>query len=362
MKIQKNDLFMGIDTSNYTTSVAIVDSRGKPVADCRKMLEVPKGQRGLRQQEAVFQHVKNMGQLVKQAFDKLNEEAGSACNMKSDRELNKTAEFSPRPKICALAASSKPRNQEGSYMPVFMVGEMLAKSLAASLGVDFIETNHQEGHVYAIKEFSDIKDRDSFFFFHISGGTSEICSYSKAKLQIIGGSKDISLGQLLDRLGVKLGLDFPAGSQLDQIAIDFAKSLEKGEKELPNKYREKFKKIKIDDLYFNLSGIESALMRALDKNYEGDILIYITFVMLSDLLKRLVEDLHKRDNSSPIVLAGGVSQSRFIRTYLNDKLSSEQKKNLIWGKYGSDNAIGVALLAREKYYDDFNKEEKNLSD
>lgn len=320
MTTLENKLYLGIDTSNYTTSVAVVNEDGEVVVDNRKMLDVEQGKRGLRQQEAVFQHVKNLPELIENAFVDLDGEIKSVC------------------------ASTKPRGQEGSYMPVFMVGEAVGRSIAASLGLPFIETSHQNGHIYAIKEFSKLKDADRFVFFHISGGTSEICLYESCKkpVQIIGGSKDISLGQLIDRVGVRLGMQFPAGAKMDDIASSFEDS-----EEYQRDWKDKFKKIKTDDLFFNLSGIESAIMRAIDDGIDKKHIVYIIFILLSELMTDLIVKISKIEPETPILIAGGVSESKFIQNRLNRNLDSSIKNMIIKGKYGSDNAIGVALIGRE---------------
>ena len=113
-------MVLGIDTSNYTTSLALVDHR-KIISDKRKLLTVKEGERGLRQQEALFQHVSDLPVL----FSELMEDIG-------DR------------KIEAVACSVRPRPVDGSYMPVFMAGKSFAEVIASALKIPVYEFSHQE--------------------------------------------------------------------------------------------------------------------------------------------------------------------------------------------------------------------------
>ena len=186
---------LGIDTSNYTTSVAIIDDDFNVICDNRIMLSVKKGERGLRQQEALFQHTVNLPEL-----------------------LQKSIVPEMRSSIKAVCVSSRPRPVTGSYMPCFLAGISAAKAIAAATGASYLEYSHQEGHVAAIDPMED----EEFLSYHLSGGTCELLHVARTgngyDIEIIGGSKDISIGQLLDRTGVALGYDFPCGKALDSIA------------------------------------------------------------------------------------------------------------------------------------------------
>ena len=144
---------LGIDTSNYKTSLALVGQEDIRL-DLRKFLEVKPGERGLRQSEALFQHVRNLPELFEE--------------VRSDLDMHGGAEIS------AVAFSSRPRPVEGSYMPCFIAGESFGRSLAAMLDVPAISFSHQEGHLEAIKAFTEMSYIDHFIACHFSGGTCEI--------------------------------------------------------------------------------------------------------------------------------------------------------------------------------------------
>ena len=180
---------LGIDTSNYKTSVALVDDEGKIICNEQRFLEVKKGERGLRQSTALFQHVNQLPDLIELAFEKLPDNT----------------------KVAAVSVSTRPRPVEGSYMPVFNPGYSTGRSLAVALNVPLFTTSHQEGHIEAVKYYSQFKDSNRLICFHFSGGTSEALLVENGTIQIVGGSKDLAFGQVLDRLGVAYGMDFPCG-------------------------------------------------------------------------------------------------------------------------------------------------------
>ena len=319
---------LGIDTSNYTTSAAIVDEDENIIYDSRKLLEVKKGERGLRQQEALFQHTKNLPVLLSEV---LNEHT--------------------RSKIGAVAVSTRPRSVEGSYMPCFLAGKGTAVSIACALGVPCYEFSHQEGHIAAVAP-SKIND---FLCYHLSGGTSELLEVHirhddkhthnhpddnmlRIDTSIIGATKDISAGQLLDRIGVEIGYGFPAGSVMDKIACssenEEATDLLTG--------------IRLDGLDFSLSGLENQFLIRLKDNLENkDMqkrLVCELFKRLSVMLVKLTEKARKQTGVRDVVFAGGVSLSKYLRYYLNNNL-----KHIYFGDYSSDNAVGTAILGARNH-------------
>ena len=140
------DLSLGIDTSNYKTSVALVNSYGEILYNYQKFLDVKDGALGLRQQEAFFQHVQKLPEPLTEVL----------------------SEF--RDRIGIVSASSRPRPVKGSYMPVFTAGTGQAKTIATALGVPYKEYSHQEGHFEAIRFYSPYGDVNPQIFFHFSGG------------------------------------------------------------------------------------------------------------------------------------------------------------------------------------------------
>lgn len=300
--MQNKDYILGIDTSNYTTSIAITDRDGTIIADERKLLLVKQGEKGLRQSEAFFQHMNALPELIEAVMKKA---AGS--------------------RMAGIAVSTRPRPINGSYMPVFKAGESTAKMIAASLEIPLYEYSHQEGHVEAVRYYSEFKDCREFLCFQLSGGTCELLKIKDGAIEIIGGSKDISVGQLLDRIGVGLGLGFPAGKELDQMALNGQES-------------SILKRVALEGYWFNLSGMETKALRNLDT--EG--LPTELFEKISDLLIRLSTKAVKETNIHNVIFAGGVSESRYIRGKIQNQVPFQAafgENNL-----SGDNAVGISLL------------------
>ncbi len=302
-KQQPVEAVLGLDTSNYTTSVALTDREGRILADVRRLLPVKEGARGLRQSEAHFLHMQALPELMAQAFD-----AGPYA-------------------VKGVAASVRPRPVEGSYMPVFTAGASVAASIGAALSVPFFGFSHQEGHLEAVRRYTSLKDQEDLTALHLSGGTCELLRVRSGEIAIIGGSLDISLGQLIDRFGVALGLPFPAGPALEAIAL----------REEPS---DLLPPIKSRGLWFNLSGHESLLMRHLGRSG----LPRELFETISDLLIRLLREA----GEGPILFSGGVAENRIVR----ERLTAAFGEAIAFGKPGlsGDNAVGISLLGGKRLW------------
>src|SRR5665648_598061 len=176
--MQTDRNILGIDTSNYKTSVAITDRNGNIICDFRELLQIKKGDKGLRQSDALFQHIKILPDLIEKAMSclKFNE-------------------------IAAVSVSTKPRPLLDSYMPVFKAGESIGRSIAASLGVDLFEFSHQEGHIEAVKYYSRLKNEPNLLCFNLSGVETK----SLRNLEMDGLVPEIfeKISDLLIRLSIK---------------------------------------------------------------------------------------------------------------------------------------------------------------
>lgn len=300
---------LGLDTSNYTTSAAVFD--GANGVNAGRLLEVRPGQLGLRQSEALFQHVKALPGRVEELV-----KAGTLCN------------------IAAVAASTRPRAVEGSYMPCFLVGESHGRTLAAALGVPFFAVSHQQGHLAAAAWSAGRMDLlDSpFLAWHLSGGTTELLHVrpegANVRAERIGGTADISAGQLIDRTGVLLGLDFPAGRALDALAA--------GTGEGPRRF-----KVKLDGLEFSLSGMENQVRTLAEGGEEPGAVARFALDTVSDVVRRATEEARKRYPGLPVLCSGGVASNSRLRQVLTASCGAIFAQPC----YSTDNAMGVAILA-----------------
>lgn len=334
----KNRFILGIDTSNYKTSVALTDIHQNIVCDLRKFLKVKQGEKGLRQSDALFQHVKNLPEL----FEEL---AGSSDDGVCGEAANDLSDV-----LAAVAYSSRPRPVEGSYMPVFIAGESFARSLAALAGIPALPFSHQEGHIEAIKAFSQLKDVERIMACHFSGGTSELLEVTAADdragygIEIIGGSKDIAFGQVIDRAGVTLGMDFPAGEEMDRIA------------EAAERASDVLTRIKVRDGWLNLSGIDTQIKRTLENSgtvscESAGPLIREIFEKVSDAMTDMVIQGAEKTGVSDIIMAGGVTSSVFIRKRAFKKLDAAGI-NAVFDENGlaQDNAVGISVLGGKEIW------------
>ncbi len=306
-------LALGLDTSNYTTSAALCTSKGE-ILQSRRLLPVETGERGLRQSEAVFAHVRQLAKQVENVMENAQEPLSCVC------------------------ASVSPRDGADSYMPVFNVGEMVGRCLAASHHVPFYETTHQRGHIRAARVDSGL-GADRFLALHLSGGTTDVLLMDGEDLTPLGTSMDLHAGQLVDRVGVKLGLPFPSGPHLEELARKgTARAI------VP---------VSMDEqaLQCHLSGAEAQLMRLIAKGENKEDIAAEVYSILCRTVLRLLHAAAEKTNTRQILLAGGVASSRLFREMLTER--NEKRRlhlQLHFGKpeYSGDNAVGVALLGMEK--------------
>ncbi|HWR09965.1 MAG TPA: O-sialoglycoprotein endopeptidase [Sporomusa sp.] len=312
---------LGIDTSCYTTSVAILNELGQLVADCRRILRVKNGGRGLQQSEMVFQHTRNMPELFAEA----------CCNF-------------PRPvSFKTIAVSAFPRPLPDSYMPAFLVGEGYAKVLALTHNVPLYRISHQENHILAGIWSAGGPKSANFLAVHLSGGTTEIVKVSadankadssRLSTEIIGRSQDIHAGQLIDRIGVLLGLSFPAGPQLEALAA---------------LYRDQAVKIPVSirEATVSFTGPETHVRKLIAQGTDRGAIAAGVELCISKAVTAMINHAVINTGLTEVLLVGGVMANRFIRNYLLEHLEHTGVARLYFPDniYSPDNATGAAYFA-----------------
>ncbi len=309
------DAILGLDTSCYTSSVAAVAPDGQPLFLERKLLQVERGKRGLRQSEALFQHVQNLPSLMESLFDSL-----------------------PKMRLLAVCASTRPRDREGSYMPVFTAGEGLARSLAASLQIPLFRTSHQRGHLEAAAFGTELDRSRPYLAMHISGGTTELLHVSRENIELLGGDEDLHAGQFVDRVGVALGCDFPAGPQLEALSEGFAAKGLLG--------------ASVHGASCSFSGPEAAAQRLIAGGLLAGQVAAEVYGCLERTAFKLLEEGVRRTGDKQALLFGGVCSSARFRKELTaraEKLGLPVR--ILFGKreLSGDNALGVALIGAAAY-------------
>lgn len=297
---------LGFDTSNYTTSVA--EFHGVGGENCSRLLDVKPGELGLRQSDALFAHVKRLPELVDALFSALAPDA-----------------------VCAVGASTRPRAVEGSYMPCFLAGSSQAQNLARVLDVPFYAFSHQQGHIAAALWSAgrmELLDTPHLAW-HLSGGTTELLLVTpegkNVRAQKLGGTTDISAGQLIDRTGVMLGLKFPAGKEVDAL------SLASDRKDL---FR-----VRTDGLYFSFSGLENKVRQYHDAGASAEQTARYALLSVIHAITAVTRAALRDYGGLPVVFSGGVAGNALLRARCREFDAAFAEP-----RFSSDNALGIALL------------------
>ncbi|MBR3148805.1 MAG: peptidase M22 [Eubacterium sp.] len=302
-------MFVGFDTSNYTTSLAVYDKN--VITQHKKMLSVKDGERGLRQSDAVFQHTVNMPELLSQQV------------------------FSD---VKAVGVSDRPRNVEGSYMPCFTVGVNTAVAFSKAAGATLYRTSHQVGHIlaalYSSEKLSLINER--FIAFHLSGGTTEALIVTPhreelVRAEIVAESLDLKAGQAIDRAGVMMGEHFPCGKRLDEMA--------------QNSNREFKIKPSMKGSDCSLSGVENKAKEMLSRGEPHEDISKFVLSYVTEAVDAMLAAVISEYGNLPVIFSGGVSSNTMLRNRITDKYGAYFANP----DFSLDNAAGTAIFAQLKH-------------
>ncbi len=304
--------YLGIDTSNYTTSAALYSPENGMI-HAKKLLPVKNGECGLRQSDAVFHHVQQLPEIIDKIFSDFNG------------------------KITAVGVSSRPRDVDGSYMPCFTVGLSAAKILSQTMHVPLDTFSHQNGHIAAALFSSgrtDLTDK-RFLAFHVSGGTTEAVivtpdSDNVFSVELVAETLDLNAGQLIDRIGVMLGLPFPCGAELEKLAV------------------QNTEKIRVrPTLKGNnccLSGIENICRKAYENGKSPETVAAMCLEYVQQTLDQMCQRLLETYGQMPVVFAGGVMSNKIIKDHMTRKFAAYFAQP----EFSADNAAGTAFLCAYK--------------
>ena len=300
---------LGLDTSNYTTSAAVFD--GEEGRNQGRLLEVRPGELGLRQSDALFQHVKHLPEVV----EALLGEEGLGT-------------------VQAVGASTRPRAVEGSYMPCFLAGASQGQVLSQVLGVPFYAFSHQQGHLAAAAWSAgrlDLLDRP-FLAWHLSGGTTELLRVEPeedgvaVRAEILGGTSDISAGQLIDRTGVLLGLPFPAGKEVEKLSRQAQKR--------------EYYKVKVNGLTFSLSGMENKVRQMVQRGEEPAEIAWFAQETVCRVVQACTKAAMEQYPGLPVLCSGGVASNGRLKELLRQNCGALFAQP----QFSTDNAMGTAIL------------------
>lgn len=299
-------MYLGIDTSNYTTSAALYD--GEKISQTKQILAVKAGEKGLRQSDALFQHTVNLPALIK----KLDFSSG----------------------LDAVGVSTRPRNLAGSYMPCFLAGISAATAVSSTVQIPLYETSHQIGHIlaalYSVGRLDLIQN--PFAAFHVSGGTTEALYVTRdrdelLKTQILAQSSDLKAGQAVDRTGVMLGLDFPCGKELDALSLKSSKEF---------KVKPSF-----NGLDFSLSGVENKARQMFERNEPKEDIAKFVLTFICETISETAGKIIDHYGDIPLLFMGGVMSNTLIRTTIQSRFNAYFADP----EFSCDNAAGIAVYA-----------------
>ncbi len=302
----------GFDTSNYTTSVAVLDTGSMTVRNVKQLLPVRQGERGLRQADAVFLHTKALPALMNEAFEGIDHFDVCGC-------------------------SSAPRLAEVSYMPCFLVGMNTAAAFSHGAGCELFTTSHQVGHIlaalFSCKRLDLLSADKPFAAFHVSGGTTEIllCTPDRdqnIRIQLIGGTTDLNAGQAIDRCGVRLGIGFPCGAELEKLSLQSTAAFDI--------------KPSVNGLYCSMSGIENQCAQLARAGAQPCDTAKFCIDSVCAVIEKLTLNLIEKYSGIEIIYAGGVMSNSTIRGTLSRYGSFAEPS------FSSDNAVGIAVYAALK--------------
>ena len=375
-------IYLGIDTSCYTTSVALMDEAGQLLGEARQILSVKPGRCGLQQSEMVFQHTRNLPRLMEeavgQALGSVKTGDGSTANgvaVEEDGTANASGLAglaSAGYELAAISVSGYPRPLENSYMPAFLAGLSVARSVAAVTGARLEIMSHQENHLEAGLWSAGGPAVDKFLLLHASGGTTDVLlaelqPKGRYRITEVGGSLDLHAGQFVDRIGVALGLQFPTGPALEALAKQALErstfvdtdanavaceavsepSIASGSEagvvpmvELP---------VSVRKLQVSLSGPCTAALRKLQAGADPAALALGVEHALAETFARVLRNGAQEYRVRDVLLVGGVGSNNYIRQHVEQKLAKLRYPVRLWvpeGRFSCDNATGCAAFAR----------------
>ena len=223
-------------------------------------------------------------------------------------------------------------------MPCFLAGVSVAKSLSAVNTIPLYTFSHQQGHIAAAAFGSGKAEilNSPFIAFHVSGGTTEALlvkpsESSFIKAELVAQSNDLNAGQLVDRIGVMLGLQFPCGIELEKLANNYQGSIKV--------------KPSLKGSNCNLSGFQNKLTNLYNDTNDKAYVSAYTLKAISETLIAMTNSLISEYGYLPLIFAGGVMSNKIIR----DDILKHYNAFFAPPEFSADNAAGIAFLGAKKF-------------
>ena len=264
-------IILGVESTAHTFGVGIVTDKGEVLAntvDSYTSKDI-----GMIPHEIAEHHQKVAEEVLKKALD----EASVSWD---DIDL--------------IAYSAGP-----GLDPALWAGYHFAKKYAQMYDLPFVGVNHCAAHLSIGKVYNKLKDP---CYLYVSGVNTQIIVYENGKYRVVGETLDLGLGNMLDKFGRVLGLGFPAGAKIEELAKN-------------GKFVELPYTVKGMDVSF--SGILTKSEQLLNKGVSKEDLCFsiqeTSFAMLTEVVERAMAHTDKQE----LLLVGGVGANKRFCEMLN---------------------------------------------
>ncbi|HDH06980.1 MAG TPA: bifunctional N(6)-L-threonylcarbamoyladenine synthase/serine/threonine protein kinase, partial [Thermoproteales archaeon] len=305
MTLEKEIVSLGIESTAHTFGIGIATSKGKILANVRKIYRPLKG--GIHPREAA----EFFSQVAVEVLDK----------------AFKKASINPS-EIDVIAVALGP-----GLGPCLRIGATVARTLSLELSKPLVPVNHGVAHIEIGRILTGLTDP---LVVYISGGNTLIATYVEGRYRILGETLDIALGNCLDTFARETGLGFPGGPILDKIYERRGEFIE-----LP---------YTVKGMNLSFAGILTAALRLVNNGYKLENVAYslveTTYSMIAEVTERALVLTKKNE----ILLVGGVAASKPLR----EKLETVARIHKVIFKpvpleYSGDNGAMIAITGALAY-------------
>lgn len=297
---------LGIEGTAHTVSCGIVDERS--ILSNVNSTYVPETG-GIHPKAAAEHHFKHVVPVIKEALKRAHltmEEIDLVC-------------FSRGPGLG----------------PCLRVAATAARTLSLKWGKPILGVNHPLGHVEIGRKVTGARDP---LMLYVSGGNTQVIAHKNGRYRVFGETMDIGLGNMLDKFARSVGIPFPGGPKIEQLAREGKKLL---------------------DLPYSVRGMDTSfsgmLTAALQYMSRGDRLEDVSmsiqetaFSMVVEVVERALYHLDKEE----ILLAGGVAMNDRLREMVTDMAKDAGIRHHLTDKlYCMDNGAMIAQAGLLMYMD-----------
>ncbi len=319
--MKKDTLILSFESSCDETSVAVIKN-GKQILSNIIATQIKSHQRfgGVVPEVASRHHVEEITQCIQMAMD----------------EAEVTYDD-----LDAVAVTYGP-----GLVGSLLIGIMAAKTVAYAHNLPLIKSNHLAGHIYSANFVTDLEY--PFMALLVSGGHTELV-YVKApgEFETLGDTRDDAVGEAYDKIGRVLGINYPAGKEVDRLAgigedtFNFPRAM-----------------VQEDNLDFSFSGLKSAFINTVhhadqvDEELSKEDLAASFQAAVLDILTNKTFRAIKTHPVKQLIVAGGVAANNGLRKRLAEEISKRKDDiELVFPplRLCGDNAAMIGAIAQIQY-------------